>query len=72
MHPTLQSPELAEPSGLAFKHRQCAELHERASKHFREAARLYESLDEDQAAYHTSIARRHASSALVADEVRDA
>jgi hypothetical protein len=71
MHPALESPEPAPPSELATQHRQCAELHERASRHFREAARLYENRDKDQASYHSSIARRNASSALKADELQD-
>lgn len=72
MHPTLLLPELVHQSGMADKHRQCADLHERACRHFREAARLYERSDADQASYHSSIARRHAASALKADDVQNA
>lgn len=57
---------------LAMQYRQCAELHERASRHYREAARLYECDDTEQGAIHSSIARRHLNSATQAELLRNA
>jgi hypothetical protein len=45
-------------------HRKAADLHEKAVKHHRQAARLLDAGDEQQAQTHANIAHRHAMSAL--------
>lgn len=47
-----------------YRHRVAVELHEKAIKHHREAARLHETGDQRQADSHANIAHRHAVSAL--------
>ena len=65
-------PQLLDALEMSLQHRKCADIHERACRHFREAARLYELNDLAQGAIHSSIARGHASLALKTDTFRTA
>ena len=49
-----------------FRNRRAAELYEKAIRHHRQAARLFDAGDEQQAKTHANIAHRHALSALEA------
>ena len=50
-------------------HLSAAEASERAVKHHRHAARLYEEGEVEQASIHAKFARRHAVAALMACDV---
>lgn len=68
----LKLPRLSEEAGeiaLERLQRKAADLHEKATKHHRAAALLYESGDRYQADAHASIARRHSMAALAAAAV---
>ena len=64
----LQSPDFA----LQRRHHTAADMHEKAVKHYRQAALLHDRGDKEQAQAHANIARRHAVRALAAgDEFPD-
>jgi hypothetical protein len=52
-----------------MRHANAAALSEKAVKHHRNAARLHESGDTEQATTHANIARRHNMAALMACDV---
>lgn len=63
--PLSAQPEFNRPDGDApeITHRKAADVHERAVRHHREAARLLEKGDHRQADIHANIALGHAQSA---------
>jgi len=54
----------AQPEDLAESHRRVADYFEKATKHQREAVRLYELGDNRQTEMHANIARRHAQTGM--------
>jgi hypothetical protein len=54
---------------LQMRHSNAAALSEKAVKHHRNAARLHEAGDAQQAVTHANIARRHNVAALMACDV---
>jgi hypothetical protein len=67
MNPMTETTTAGQPLTPQEVERNHADLHERASKHHREAARLYERGDWRQADIHASIARGHAVAAMELD-----
>ncbi len=53
---------------LQRRHHTAADMHEKAVKHYRQAALLHDRGDKEQAQTHANIARRHAVCALAAGD----